>query len=262
MAAPGKELRGVAISHLDESELEGADKELLSRLGERVTALTGIPVHSNELRPVLKFDNPSAAAGSSAVECGEVFECGMHLDVNGGYHHRACTVILYLNHCEGGYTAFPCAGNERSRELGTLLAERGHTHTSNSAVHNDGLEAHALELHKLAATASDAVRVQPQTGSAVLFFSLLGQAECELDQSEGELHSSELKAPPADPLTWHAGAAVDGAIGKWTVQFFKEVPAEHRKAGVEAMYVTQLRERLKGAACSPSQHVDILEELD
>merc|ERR1712023_241508 len=109
-------------------------------------------------------------------------DCGLHLDVNGGFHHRACTVILYLNSCESGCTVFPCAGDKRSRKLGSKLAAGGVSHTNSTAVKDAGLGEHATELLERAALPG-ALRVAPRTGCAALFFSLLGQSGLETEEA-------------------------------------------------------------------------------
>ncbi|CAK0869922.1 unnamed protein product [Prorocentrum cordatum] len=178
------------------------------RLQRRAAQLTGIEIHPDELLPLIKFDRPSEQVSAETE-----FELGLHLDVNSGFAHRACTLMVYLNSCERGFTVFPCAGDAESGALGVRLASSGATHTNSKAVVSRGLQGASVELIRRAAEEPSSLRVAPQRGKACLFFNLLG--------SRAAAGGAE-DAPAADPLSWHGGGAVAGAVGKWTLQFFKE----------------------------------------
>eukprot|EP00411_Alexandrium_monilatum_P076530 CAMPEP_0175490716 /NCGR_PEP_ID=MMETSP0096-20121207/1399_1 /TAXON_ID=311494 /ORGANISM="Alexandrium monilatum, Strain CCMP3105" /LENGTH=464 /DNA_ID=CAMNT_0016792635 /DNA_START=1 /DNA_END=1392 /DNA_ORIENTATION=+ len=234
-------LRGVATASLTASELASPeDRELLERMQSRVAALTGVPDHGKEIRPFLKFDQPGEGRADPSSQEDDL-SIGLHQDVNGGFDHCVCSVIVYLNSCAGGRTVFPCAGDERSQVLGNELTAAGHTHTSHRRVHEAGSGLCAAELVERAEAAPGALRIAPRRGAAVLFFTLLGE--------EGDAGLAD--GPPArDPWSWHGGAAVQGRLGKWTLQIFKEVPLEHRGGPREAAYVGALRRRALGAAAT------------
>ncbi|OLP87364.1 putative prolyl 4-hydroxylase 10 [Symbiodinium microadriaticum] len=242
--ASAEVLRGVATASLEVSRLSGADKLLMQEMQQRVATLTGIPIHGQEINPFLKFDQP--AQGAHVPGDGDDMSIGLHLDVNGGFPHCVCSVILYLNEVEsGGRTVFPCAetpnahGEEEAccRALGEVLAGAGHTHTSHSAV-AEALGEQAAELVRRANGRLAGLRVVPRRGAALCFFTLRPEG------AEG----CESFGP--DPASWHGGAAVAGRLGKWTLQIFKEVPISHRCGGPaeEARYIESLRQRLLQAA--------------
>ncbi|CAE7556073.1 RPL34 [Symbiodinium natans] len=246
--ASGEGIRGVATASLEVSQLSGEDHELMSEMQQRVANLTGIPIHEPEINPFLKFDLP-APSGTDVHAQGDDLSIGLHLDVNGGFPHCACSVILYLNEVEkGGRTVFPCAApcaceedNEevaRCLGLGEVLAGAGHTHTSHSGV-AETLGEEAAELVRRASGSLAGLRVAPQRGAALCFFTL---------RTEGDRFMP-------DPASWHGGAAVAGRVGKWTLQIFKEVPISHRCGGpaeedgsLQAKYIESLRQRLLQAA--------------
>ncbi|CAE7604854.1 P4H4 [Symbiodinium pilosum] len=214
----------------------------MSEMQQRVAELTGIPIHEQEINPFLKFDQPS-----NANIQGDELSIGLHLDVNGGFPHCVCSVIIYLNEVEkGGRTVFPCAavpsmGEDaeeaaRSLALGQALAGAGHTHTSHSRV-AETLAEEAAELVRRANGSQGrpaGLRVAPQRGAALCFFTL----------------QSDSSSFVPDPSSWHGGAAVAGCVGKWTLQIFKEVPFSHRVGGPadEAKYIESLRHRFLQAA--------------
>lgn len=224
--------RGSACASLDPKGLEGRDRYLVECLQRRAAALTGIQEHPDELLPFLKFDVPSAGTSTD-----DDFDVGLHVDVNGGFWHRACTIILYLNACERGFTVFPCLGDEESQALGSQLTGGKRTHTRSSAVKSAGLENNAAQLIGRATSAPKAYRQQPRPGTALLFFNLLGTWD--------SCHENE--HPAVDPWSWHGGGAVAGAVGKWSLQFFKEVPIDQRDGEKEASYIAKLRRRLQEA---------------
>lgn len=175
---------------------------------------------------------------------------GLHIDVNGGFVHRVCTVIIYLNDgVEGGRTVFPCAGGSvESQRLGEVLLERRCFHSTSAEI----VEADepASRLMELASSARTTLRVRPQRGAAVLFFSLLPVPGDAADE-----------APRPDPWSWHGGAGVHGVLGKWTLQYFREVPKKYRGGETEVSYVAALRRRVEEAAGMWSG-VICLDELD
>lgn len=227
-------LRGVACASLDPRALESEERRFVEGIQRRAAQLTGIEIHPDELLPLIKFDRPSEEVSAETE-----FELGLHLDVNSGFAHRACTLMVYLNSCERGSTVFPCAGDAESGALGARLASSGATHTNSKAVVSRGLQSASVELIRRAAEEPSSLRVAPQRGKACLFFNLLGSPGAAGD------------APAPDPLSWHGGGAVAGAVGKWTLQFFKEVPMEHRGVPREAAYVAALRRRLLSATAAP-----------
>eukprot|EP00439_Symbiodinium_sp_Y106_P043197 s6793_g5.t1 len=165
-------LRGVATASLEVSRLSGADKDLMLEMQQRVATLTGISIHGQEMNPFLKFDQP---APDTAGATGDDLSIGLHLDVNGGFPHYVCSVILYLNEVEsGGRTVFPCAetpnmpGEEEAlcRALGEVLAGAGHTHTSHSAA-AEALGEQAAELVRRANGSLAGLRVVPRRGAAL-----------------------------------------------------------------------------------------------
>ncbi|CAE7604357.1 P4H10 [Symbiodinium sp. CCMP2592] len=238
-------LRGVATASLEVSRLSGVDKDLMLEMQQRVATLTGIPIHGQEINPFLKFDQPAAG---QAGHVPDDLSIGLHLDVNGGFPHCVCSVILYLNEVDsGGRTVFPCAETPnmpaeeeaRCRAVGEVLAGAGHTHTSHSAA-AEALGEQAAELVRRANGSLAGLRVVPTRGAALCFFTLRAKG--------GE--SGENFGP--DPASWHGGAAVTGRMGKWTLQIFKEVPISHRCGGPseEARYIESLRQRFLQAATS------------
>eukprot|EP00435_Cladocopium_sp_Y103_P060606 s361_g22.t1 len=237
----GEELRGVATASLQVERLAGEDHVLMSELQRRVAELTGIPVHSDEINPFLKFDQP---AGVDLK--GDDMSIGLHLDVNGGRPYCICSVIIYLNDVEGGRTVFPCASNGTAAEiapchqLGQVMARAGYTHTSHSSA-QEALGKEASELVNRASTEPDiGLRVSPQRGSAFWFFTL--------DDAGG-----------FDGSSWHGGAAVAGDLGKWTLQIFKEVPMPHRSAAALPQLCAELRGRAQTG--DPDAAIAVVKEM-
>eukprot|EP00929_Paragymnodinium_shiwhaense_P118315 TRINITY_DN90251_c0_g1_i1.p1 TRINITY_DN90251_c0_g1~~TRINITY_DN90251_c0_g1_i1.p1 ORF type:complete len:530 (-),score=96.14 TRINITY_DN90251_c0_g1_i1:894-2483(-) len=252
MAKPGSAAspaRGVATCALDYRDMfEASDeRQLLERLEERVSALTGVQWHVDECRPFLKFDK---AGKDIKGHTKDDLNVGLHVDPNGGFSHRVCTVILYLNDCVSGRTVFPCVGDSSCHPLGRDLIHGGHTHTSHSGVEEGSLASQGHSLMEKAECSNQALRVTPSAGSALLFFSLLDEVAGGSGAPEGVA---------VDPLTWHGGASVVSPdVGKWTVQFFKEVPKEQRiDAASEAAYVGRLRRRVL-AATADKKHASQL----
>eukprot|EP00929_Paragymnodinium_shiwhaense_P096538 TRINITY_DN58147_c0_g1_i1.p1 TRINITY_DN58147_c0_g1~~TRINITY_DN58147_c0_g1_i1.p1 ORF type:complete len:641 (+),score=138.37 TRINITY_DN58147_c0_g1_i1:56-1978(+) len=238
-AASGASMRGVATCTLDYADLGTDEQGLLERIEERIAQLTGVPRHTEECRPFLKFDRPGGDSDGTSTSKDDL-NVGLHVDPNGGFSHRVCTVILYLNDCESGRTVFPCVGDQASHSSSRQLVSGGQTHTSSQGLESGGLAQEGKSLLERAETADDALRVAPTAGTALLFFSLL-------DKVEKDTEGKEFVA--VDPLTWHGGASVRNDAGKWTVQFFKEVPFDKRRDAVsEASYVGGLRERVLQAA--------------
>eukprot|EP00927_Polykrikos_kofoidii_P066773 TRINITY_DN62339_c0_g1_i1.p1 TRINITY_DN62339_c0_g1~~TRINITY_DN62339_c0_g1_i1.p1 ORF type:complete len:450 (-),score=73.11 TRINITY_DN62339_c0_g1_i1:3-1352(-) len=235
----GGPVRGVATASLTSRDLPSTDdRVLLERMQRRVAAFTGVAEHETEIRPFLKFDQPGEGSCNRGRDEDDM-SIGLHVDINGGVEHCVCSVIVYLNSCDGGRTVFPCVGDDRSRRMAEQLTRAGHTHTSHSSVHEAGLGPCAAELVQRAEVSRDALRIQPRRGTAVLFFTLLGE--------ESSLGVAD--CPPAcDPWSWHGGAAVTGDHGKWTLQIFKEVPPQHRGGAKEAAYIATLRRRILAAA--------------
>ncbi|CAE8686293.1 unnamed protein product [Polarella glacialis] len=140
----------------------------------------------------------------------------------------------------------------RCRELGARLASAGHTHTSHSAVSAEA----AAELVERASSGGCGLRVAPRRGSALVFFTLLGEQASSVSrkgQDPSAVGGAQEKTPApiaVDPMSWHGGSAVQGSLGKWTLQIFKEVPLQHREAGsvAEARYIADCRNRLLAAA--------------
>ena len=259
-------LRGVATARLNPAEQDEEGERILEAMQHRVAALVGIPMHDEEMHPFLKFDHPGDEPSGAEPASGKPtrgppaddLNIGLHMDINGGFPHCVCSVILYLNACEGGRTVFPAFQDERSRDLGAQIASGGHTHTSHSGLGGCG-EA-AAELVECGSRAPGALRVSPQRGAALVFFTLLGRERTKEEAEAGDERYAPAPAP--DPHSWHGGSDVQGDIGKWTLQIFKEVPLAVRQEGParEARYVAELRERLARAARPPAP--GMLDEMD
>jgi len=170
---------------------------------------------------------------------------GLHIDVNNGSIFRSVTAILYLNDVPenfGGGTVFPLvdakSNDPRLHASRRLLEEEIH-HTRGSAVptasnsgnkerdNDDGsrhsmltaqqqTDAAVLESKISTAATGEGLRVQPQTGRLLLFFSRT---------DDGEI----------DPYAWHGGEKLiehtvvstapssAGIIEKKIITLFKEV---------------------------------------
>ena len=156
---------------------------------------------------------------------------GAHLDTN-KRPHRHCTVLIYLNDVgEGGETVFPLAGltDEAAHGRGLLKAARlaaaeGKHHTHDKS--DDESVAAALKAINVqaerAAAGDGGLKVQPRKGLAVVFYSM---------GADGDV----------DPQTFHFGASLTApGAGKWTMQFFKELPADARSAAGRAAYAREV----------------------
>lgn len=159
------------------------------------------------------------AKGGAATRIPE----GAHLDTN-KRPHRHVTVLVYLNDVEhGGETVFPLAGSETDAKLleaARVAAESGKHHTHDQA--DDDNVRSALrainEQGERAAAGKGGRRVTPQKGTAVVFYSM---------GAEGAV----------DPATFHFGASITApGPGKWTMQFFKELPRDVRMPAARAAY--------------------------
>ncbi|CAK0862309.1 unnamed protein product, partial [Prorocentrum cordatum] len=164
---------------------------------------------------------------------------GLHVDTNNCRDRRFVTFLIYLRTTpasHGGHTVFPLAvrpgrpeprGRRAQRLLraGEVLLAAGVQHTGSGANPNLGPEvldatglllAHAEGLARRAAGLEGPVwepcgvglAVPPERGSCVAFFT-----------------RSDAVGGAVDPRSWHGGAAV-AAGGKWTLQKFREAPAE------------------------------------
>ena len=153
----------------------------------------------------------------------------LHVDTNNEGTYRCVTVIVYLNDVpegHGGETRFPLAGaatGSALRKASEAALASGATalfrqQPPGAAEPEDGSPTHgtlgggdaAAPMLGAAESADCALRVRPQRGQAIVFWTLT---------SEG-----------LDPNSWHSGARVlYGGGGKWIAQKFKELPASHRR---------------------------------
>ena len=219
------------------SEAVKAEQAALKSLSALVCTMLG-PSTELETQPNVHCTDPSAAAGNTL---------GLHVDTN-MKPDRFATALLYLRDVPaggGGETIFPLGGApDQSHQphpaaaAAQSLIDGGCTHTRR--VHQPKLESAAARLlaaaKALAGATSDSADglmsmprcggssgavVRPQQGRLVVFFT-------RMDNGEVDGHS------------WHGGMDVTDAAGKWTLQYFKEVP---RGADVAA-YVSERRREL------------------
>lgn len=225
---------------------------LVKEVERRCAVLTGLPATVQESGLTLNYtmgdvDGVGAVTSSMAGTQRRRVPLGLHLDIHNGKPRRAVTVLAYLNTvCEGGggETVFPCAlpqgcdGDEgfralrqgcpspcaRAREAGQALLTEGCTHTAAVSWQGPRATEAAATLLEAAQGAGDdgGLCVQPRKGLAVIFatrrhsvppsITTLRRASCPW-------------APPVDPMSWHAGTALEGKQhAKWTIQKFKELP--------------------------------------
>jgi len=189
-----------------------SDEELsfIKNLEERVVGITGGPDHKDEVPLVGMLTPGGTAAGISD-------HLGLHVDTNAA-EWRYTTAIIYLSSVVsgGGETVFPAAvgdgfpseEEERAVEAAGTLLELGIDHTDRTR-NGRGCDA-AQELLQAAAEGTG-LRVTPEEGMACVFWTR---------QDDGEI----------DRHSWHGGAPIPqgNSEWKWTLQKFKEVPAEVR----------------------------------
>ena len=136
------------------------------------------------------------------------------------------TVLVYLNDVSnGGETIFPLAGASASlKSAANDLVSNGIHHTHDQPT-NKRLEA-ALKLvnaqAERAARDECGLKVAPKRGAACVFYTM-GPSGA------------------VDPNSFHYGSSITKACaGKWTLQFFKELPTEFRSQAGRARYAKQV----------------------
>lgn len=266
-----RKLRAKHYVNLDERAfwLPDASRALLRRVGQRVEALTRCPRTADDgfelhYTPAGHdaSDAPASPAAAGSTLDAAVWHCaeaGLHVDNNNGFPHRYCTALAYVNDVEperGGATVFPCARRDAGAAApgaAARLLGRSVFHTD-TAVNQDADEALFDDATDLLARGSRlclgdvaaelagstvaelggpkiaafgprgaGLRVQPRAGALCVFWSL--------DGARGDV----------DAASWHGGAKVLRRAaprgfwddGKWTLQAFKQVPADARRPGME-----------------------------
>ncbi|CAE8633781.1 unnamed protein product [Polarella glacialis] len=222
-------------------------RSLILRIETRLAALTGGPIHDDEVALVGTLTPPDKSLVATGSSCTVAEHLGLHVDTNAA-PWRFCTAIIYLSSLgdglEGGETVFPAAlplggealpseASERAVEAAGRLLELGIVHTD-KALSPSAREA-ARELLDAARPEGPGLRVKPEEGSVCIFWTR---------QDDGEI----------DRFSWHGGAPVaqDAAGGggqnsqpsdwKWTLQKFKEVPVSVRhNPGLLADFVRTTR---------------------
>lgn len=191
------------------------ERRLLQDIEERLSRLTGGPIHDEEDDLVGTLTPPGGGEGISE-------HLGLHVDTNAA-HWRFCTAIIYLSSVpEGGETVFPASvaddgppseAEEAAVEAAGRLLDLGVDHTDRALLRPgeaSGPAASAARELLSAAAAGTGIRVQPEEGAACVFWTR---------QDDGEV----------DRHSWHGGAPVpEGGAWKWTLQKFKEVPGSVR----------------------------------
>ncbi|CAK9104383.1 Kinesin-like protein KIF9 [Durusdinium trenchii] len=197
---------------------------VLRALDRRIWALSGQRPHEGEM-PWAVHVTPG--------DGGDVrTPLGLHVDTNNGRERRWLTFLIYLKTLEpseGGHTLFPLAhsleeGVEEPPVAGEVLLQADLHHTgpaseASQATHvQDAARTLLARAERLASLASSGhsraacgVAVAPKEGRCVAFW-------------------SRSRTGHLDPASWHGGAAVGLGSAKWTLQKFKEAPAEVLKA--------------------------------
>lgn len=200
------------------------ERALLRSIDERIAEIAGA-IHADE-DPLIGTLTPAGK------ESGISDHLGLHVDTNAA-QWRYCTAIIYLSSLpRGGETVFPAAvgdglpseEQEQAVEAAGTLLDLGVDHTDK--VVGGSQEAAASAARDLLAAEASGIgmRVKPEEGTMCLFWT-------RLDDGEIDRHS------------WHGGAPVpEGAVWKWTLQKFKEVPLSARRdPGALANFVKQTR---------------------
>jgi prolyl 4-hydroxylase len=194
-----------------------ATDPMAAALEERAGRLVGCAPHAEDGGFKLAYTHHEPEHSVRAPE-------GVHLDTN-KRPHRHVTVLVYLNDvAKGGETVFPLAGASASlRSAAEQLAENGIHHTFDSAP--DKRLGAALKLvnaqAERAAKGECGLKVKPQRGAACVFYTM-GPSGA------------------VDPNSFHFGSSIVApCAGKWTLQFFKELPVEFRSQAGRAKYARQ-----------------------
>lgn len=184
------------------------DDRLVHEVERRVGDLVGCPAHKNDGGVKLSYTHYGQQGGDPRRA-----PDGSHLDTN-KRPHRFVTVLIYLNDVHhGGETVFPLAGcSPALLGAATDLAEAGMHHTQDAPKSNRlkvcaGLvDRHAED----AAAGKCGAKVAPRKGTACVFYGIN-------------------PAGAVEPASFHFGATLTKpCAGKWTIQYFKELPAEVR----------------------------------
>ena len=194
--------------------------------------------------------NSNNNSNSPEIEISGQCAEGLHVDTNNGTPFRSVTAILYLNDLPpecGAATVFPLAG-ATSTDARLLASKRllkdGICHTRGSAYHlakdddnNDGdnedggndnalltplQEADAALLESVASTSANGqgLRIQPQAGRLLLFFSRMDDGSID----PRSWHGGERLVPLESTATTTATTADTATvIGKKIMTLFKEV---------------------------------------
>jgi hypothetical protein len=134
----------------------------------------------------------------------------------------AVQVLVYLNNVhDGGETVFPLANGSSSMKTAAAELAAAGVHHSKDRISEPRLQAAAKLLDmqaERAAKGEGGLKVSPTRGAACVFYTL-GQ--------EGGIDAS----------SFHFGASVVApCAGKWTIQFFKELPASARSPAARKEY--------------------------
>lgn len=215
-----------------------ATDALAAEVEERVGRLVGCAPHANDGGVKLAFTHydPAAPRGVRAPE-------GMHLDTN-KQPHRFVTVLVYLNDVageHGGETCFPLAGaSDAERAPARELAVAGSHHTHDRPK-EPRLKAALGVMNALAergARGEGGIRVSPRRGSACVFYSIDRRGAVDAD-------------------SFHFGASLTApSAGKWTLQFFKELPLDARSAAGRKAYAARAHPLALGDRSSVAVSVD------
>ena len=141
-------------------------------------------------------------------------------------------VLVYLNDVhDGGETVFPLAnGSSSMKAAATELAAAG-VHHSKDQTSEPRLQAAAKLLDtqaERAAKGEGGLKVVPTRGAACVFYTLGASGD-------------------VDASSFHFGASVVApCAGKWTIQFFKELPASARSPAARKEYARRYHPLAKG----------------
>ena len=132
------------------------------------------------------------------------------------------TVLVYLNDVhDGGETVFPLAGATASFQSAAKELAAAGVHHSNDKVTEPRLQAATKLLGmqaERAAKGEGGLKVAPTRGAACVFYTMGANGD-------------------VDANSFHFGASVVApCAGKWTLQFFKELPVASRSTSGRAKF--------------------------